>query len=164
MEQPVQVRRARPQDGPRILELERELASFEKLRGPDEGEGERLLRWIFDERRFECLVAERGGEIVGLALYFFLPTSFRARDALYLEDLVVSEGARSSGAGSELFREICREAVVRDCLSVEWAVLDWNVRAIQFYRALGAAPHAQWDRYTLPETRVREIARLSPRS
>ncbi|TMQ24676.1 MAG: N-acetyltransferase, partial [Deltaproteobacteria bacterium] len=26
----------------------------------------------------------------------------------------------------------------------EWSVLDWNAPALDFYRALGAAPQAEW--------------------
>lgn len=154
----IRVRRARPKDGPRILELDRELARFEGLRGPDEEEGAKLLAWIFEERRFEALVAERRGKILGVALYFYYPTSFRARVGLYLEDLVVAAAARSAGVGEKLMTTLAREAAAADCARMEWAVLPWNREAIRFYERLGARPMEEWERFSLGEDEIRRLA------
>jgi len=158
----VTIRPARPQDGPRILELERQLADFEKLTGPTEREGQRLLDWIFREGRFHALVADRGGDILGVALYFFFPTSFRARPALYLEDIVVDREARSLGIGEALMAELARAARAENCIRMEWAVLDWNERALDFYRRLGARPQRAWLRYALGEAELRALAGEPP--
>jgi GNAT superfamily N-acetyltransferase len=155
----IRVRRAEPADGPRILELDRELARFENLKGPDEEEGARLLRWIFEDRRFEALVAEREERIVGVALYFFYPTSFRARLALYLEDIVIAESARSSGVGARMMEALAREAAEAGCARMDWAVLPWNGGAVRFYERLGARPMEEWDRYYLSEEEIRRLAR-----
>lgn len=160
---PVSVRSARPEDGPRILALERELAEFERLAGPTEEEGTRLLSWIFSEKKFEALVAERDRRIVGTAIYFFFPASFRARLGLYLEDLVVEREERSSGAGEALLLELSRIASQKNCLRMEWAVLDWNERAMNFYRRLGARRQSEWVRYYLDEAGVEALA-VSSRS
>ena len=64
------VRRARREDGPRIIELDRELARFEKLRPPDDEEAARLLSWIFESRKLEALVAELDGAVEGIALFY----------------------------------------------------------------------------------------------
>ncbi|HET9793467.1 MAG TPA: GNAT family N-acetyltransferase [Thermoanaerobaculia bacterium] len=155
---PVTVREARPADGPAILALERELADFERLEGPSEAEGKRLLSWIFDEERFHALIAERGSAVVGIAIYFFFPTSFRARPGLYLEDIVVSNAARGEGVGRALMTELARIAESRDCGRIEWAVLDWNERALDFYRQLGARQHREWLRYSLEAPEIRALA------
>ena len=84
------VRSARREDGPRIIELDRELALFEKLPPPDDVEAERLLSWIFESKKLEALVAELKGRIEGVALFYEGLGSFRARPFLYLEDLVIS--------------------------------------------------------------------------
>ena len=159
----IRVRRAEPADGPRILELEGELARFENLKGPGQVEGERLLRWIFEDRRFEALVAERDGRIVGVALYFFYPTSFRARLALYLEDIVIAEKARSSGVGARLMEALAREAAEAGCARMDWAVLPWNSGAIRFYERLGARPMEEWDRYCLGEEEIRRLVKRTER-
>src|SRR6266705_2172975 len=101
-EEAVVVRRATPADGSRIIELDRELARFEKLPPPDDTEAGRLLAWIFESKRLEALVAELDGRVEGVALFYEGLGSFRARPFLYLEDLVISEEARSHGIGEAL--------------------------------------------------------------
>src|SRR5262249_30529526 len=82
----VAVRRAVPADGPRILELDRQLARFEKLEPPSDEEGRKVLSWIFETGKLEAFVAEVGGRIEGIALFYETPGStFRARPFLYLE-------------------------------------------------------------------------------
>ena len=154
----VTVRRAVRDDGERIIELDRELATFEKLRPPDDEEATRLLSWIFDTGKLEALVAELDGRVEGIALFYETPGStFRARPFLYLEDLVVSEAARSRGVGEALMAALAQEAVKRNAWRLHWAVLEWNVRAIQFYDRLGAS-RDDWLHYGLDEDGIRRIA------
>ena len=157
----LRVRPATPVDGPRIVALERELADFERLQGPDSEEADRLVRWIFEDHRFDALVAEWNGTVVGMAIYFFFPTSFRARSALYLEDVVVAGEFRSRGAGEALLGRLARIAREHDCIRMEWAVLDWNERALDFYRRLGGRPQRSWLRYSLGEPELRALAEQS---
>jgi ribosomal protein S18 acetylase RimI-like enzyme len=155
----VSVRRARREDWPRMVELDRQLARFEKLPEPTEAESARLGALIFDERRIEALVAERNGVVEGMAIFWEgLGSSFRARPFLFLEDLVVSESARSAGIGDALMRELAREGVRRGVMRVEWSVLDWNVNAIRFYRRIGGGPQQDWVRYELKEEAMRRLA------
>jgi GNAT superfamily N-acetyltransferase len=142
-----------------MLELDRELARFEKLPPPDEAEGARLGSMIFDERKVEAMVAERCGVIEGMAIFWEgLGSSFRARPFLILEDLVVAETARSTGVGEALMAELAREGVRRNVMRIEWAVLDWNVDAIRFYHRLGAGPQKDWVRFALSEEQMRRLA------
>ncbi len=87
-----------------------------------------------------------------------LGSSFRARPFLFLEDLVVAETARSSGVGEALMAALAREGVRRKVMRIEWAVLDWNVHAIRFYRRLGAGPQQDWVRYALSEEAMEKLA------
>lgn len=156
---PVRVRRAVPEDGPRLIELDRELASFENLAPPDDAEAARLLEWIFESKRLEALVAEVDGEIQAIALFYEgLGSSFRARPFLYLEDLLVTQAARSRRVGEALMAELAREALRRKALRIDWAVLDWNEHAIRFYRRIGARPQTDWLRYTLDVPALEELA------
>ena len=155
----VRVRRAEAADGPRILELDRVLAHFEKLAPPDETEGRRLLDWIFTSRRLEALVAEVDGRIEGMALFYEGLGTFRAKPFLYLEDLVVSDAARSRGVGEALMAALAREVVARGALRLEWTVLDWNVHAIRFYERLGARHPAEWVKYALEGDALEKLAR-----
>jgi GNAT superfamily N-acetyltransferase len=142
-----------------MSELDRELAAFEKLPLPNEAEAARLCAMIFDDKKIEALVAERDGRIEGMAIFWEgLGSSFRARPFLFLEDLVVAETVRSGGVGEALVAALAREGVRREVLRIEWAVLDWNVDAMRFYRRIGAGPEQDWVRYTLPEDAMKRLA------
>ncbi len=119
---------------------------------------------IFDRREVEALVATVGGRVEGIALYWFaLGSSFRGRNLLGLEDLVVSEAARGRGIGEALMAALAREGVRRKAIRMDWDVLDWNAKAIRFYERLGARSRAPWLRYTLDEKAMRALARSAPR-
>lgn len=152
------VRKARPQDAPRIVELDRELARFEKLTPPDDVEARRLLSWIFESGKLEALVAELSGKVEGVALFYEGLGTFRAKPFLYLEDLVVSEAARSRGVGEALMAALAREAVARGALRIEWAVLDWNERAMMFYERLGARRPHEWVKFALEGPELEKLA------
>jgi len=155
----VAVRPARREDWPRMVELDRQLATFERLPLPTDAEAARLGAMIFDEKKIEAFVAERGGRIEGMAIFWEgLGSSFRARPFLFLEDLVVDESARSAGVGEALMEALAREGVRRGAMRIEWAVLDWNVNAIRFYRRIGAGPQQDWVRYALAEQAMKRLA------
>lgn len=159
----VRIRRAAPADGPRILELDRELARFEKLTPQNDEEGRRLLAWIFESKRLEALVAELDGRVEGVALFYECLGTFRAKPFLYLEDLVVTDAARSRGVGKALMAALSREVVSRGALRLEWSVLDWNVHAIRFYDRLGAHVPKEWVKYALGGDALERLARTTPR-
>ncbi|MEO5717991.1 MAG: GNAT family N-acetyltransferase, partial [Chthoniobacterales bacterium] len=46
----------------------------------------------------------------------------------------------------------------RDCGRMEWAVLDWNKPAIQFYLKLGARPNEEWSIYRLTREGLERLA------
>ena len=154
----VLVRRARPEDGTRIVELDRELARFEKLPPPDDAEAGRLLGWVFESGKLEALVAELDGRIEGIALFYEGLGTFRAKPFLYLEDLVVSPAARGRGVGEALMATLAREVLDRGALRLEWVVLDWNERAMRFYERLGARRPRDWIKYTLEGEELKKVA------
>jgi len=142
-----------------MLEIYRELATFERLPPPDEEESVRLGAMIFDAGRLEGLVAEVDGSIEGMAIFSEgIGSSFRARPMVFLEDLAVSERVRSRGVGAALMAAVAREGVARGALRIEWAVLDWNVDAMRFYRRLGGAPRQTWVQYVLEEDAMKRLA------
>ncbi len=164
---PVVVRRALREDWPRIVELHRELARFEKMTPPSDAESALLAEQIFDTpadqrgraAEIEVFVAELDGRIEGIALFWEgLGSSFRARPFLFLEDLVVGAAARSRGVGEALVAAIAKEGVARNAVRVDWFVLDWNVNAMRFYHRLGAGPVQEWVRYCLEEEAMKKIA------
>lgn len=93
---------------------------------------------------FECLLLEERGEALGMALFFSNYSTWRGRPGLYLEDLFVPDEHRRKGVGAALLRRLARIAVDRGCARIDWAVLDWNDPAIDFYRSMGAQPESGW--------------------
>lgn len=139
------VRGARAGDEQRLFELVSELARFEKLDDEVRGSAAELADALFGRRpSAEALVAERGGQIVGYALFFTTFSTFLTRSGIWLEDLFVTESERGQGIGQSLLCAVAALAHERQAGRFEWAVLDWNSRAIDFYRASGATVLPDW--------------------
>jgi GNAT superfamily N-acetyltransferase len=154
----VSVRRASPEDGPAIVRLITALADFEKLPPPDEAAQTRLLNDAFGPRpRFEIFIAERKGEVAGYAFVFETYSTFLALPTLYLEDLFVLPEHRAKKVGYALFLHCAQEAVRRGCGRFEWAVLDWNRHAINFYERLGARHLDDWRIYRLDRAGLEKL-------
>src|SRR5262245_41589909 len=144
------IRPATPADVPTIVQLIRELAEYEKLLHEVVATEELVHRALFGPRPVvECVVARSGETNVGFALYFHNYSTFLARPGLYLEDLFVRPEYRGRGIGEALLRHLARLAVERGCGRMEWAVLDWNKRAIEFYERMGARGIREWTTYRL---------------
>lgn len=139
---------AAPADVPTILALIRELAEFERLLHEVTATEAQLHQWLFGPQpRAEVVIARKGDEVAGFALYFHNFSTFLAKPGVYLEDLYVRPAFRGQGCGEALLRHLARIAVERGCGRFEWSVLDWNQRAIDFYKALGATPMNEWTTY-----------------
>lgn len=146
----VTVRPAVPADVPTILGLIRHLAIYE--RQPDAVEAtEASLQATFfaPDAKVHAHVAEIDGAVVGIAVWFLNYSTWTGRPGIYLEDLVVHESARGTGAGRALFDALGREARARGCARIDWAVLDWNEPAMAFYRRIGGRPQTGWQPWRL---------------
>ena len=134
----LKIRKAISSDVKDIIRLLVELAVYEKEPDAVKVTEEELIKDGFGSNpRYECLLAEFNSEVVGLA--FFTPRySTWVGDTLHLEDLVVTEKMRGKGIGTLLYREFLMVAKDRGVNRVEWAVLDWNKTAIDFYKKSGA--------------------------
>ncbi len=144
------VRAAHPDDGPAFLGLVRALAEFEKLSGPTDEAGARLLEDAFGPRpRYELAVAELDGEVVAYAVSFLTYSTFLARPTLFLEDVFVHPRARRRGVARAMMAHLRARAVELGCGRFEWMVLDWNTDAQALYDGLGAERLDQWRLYRL---------------
>ncbi len=154
-----QIRPARVEDVPIILQLIRDLATYE--RAPDEvvATEEQLLDVLFGERPVaEVLLAFEAESAVGFAVYFYNFSTWLGRPGLYLEDLFVKPEKRGKGYGRALLVELAKIARDRGCGRMEWAVLNWNEPAIKFYRALGAKPMDEWTVFRLTPDEIAKLA------
>lgn len=140
----IKIRKATKADCPRLLELVKELAQYEKA--PQEvtvtldhfmesGFGERPVWWAF------C--AETDGIVQGFALYYIRYSTWKGQ-RMYLEDIVVTEAMRGKGLGKLLFEALIKEAEAKKLKGITWQVLEWNEPAIHFYKKYQASFDPEW--------------------
>jgi GNAT superfamily N-acetyltransferase len=159
MTSPFEIRTTTEADVPVILSLIRELAEYE--RAPDEVvTTEAGLRDVLfgPQRSAEVLLALEEGNPVGFAVYFFNFSTWLGRPGVYLEDLFVRPSMRGKGYGRALLQRLAQIAHERGCGRMEWAVLDWNEPAIQFYKKLGAVPKSEWTVFRLTQEGIAKLA------
>jgi GNAT superfamily N-acetyltransferase len=154
-----EIRPATPADLPVILQLIRDLAEYE--RAPDDvvATEEGLRDVLFGPRpAAEVLLALENETPVGFAVFFHNFSTWLGRPGLYLEDLFVRPDRRGRGYGRALLVHLAGLARERKCGRMEWAVLDWNEPAIEFYRKLGARPNEEWTIFRLTEEKIASLA------
>ncbi|HTM07273.1 MAG TPA: GNAT family N-acetyltransferase [Verrucomicrobiae bacterium] len=150
---------ATERDVPVILRLIKGLAEYEKLSHEIVATEEGLCESLFGARRFaEVLIGYAGEEAVGFAVFFHNYSTFLGRPGIYLEDLFVLPQWRRRGLGTQLLRSIAHIAVERGCGRLEWAVLDWNEPAINFYKNLGAQPMHEWTVFRVTGEELKKLA------
>jgi len=140
----IAIRRATPEDCPRLLELIRELAHFEKAphevtvtpeHFAESGFGPTPVWWAF--------VVTVDGRVEGFALYYIRYSTWKGQ-RLYLEDIIVTEQMRGRGLGKLLFDRLLVEMKEKNFKGMVWQVLDWNEPAINFYKKYQAHFDSGW--------------------
>lgn len=140
------IRWARPGDEASILRLVKGLAVYERAPDAVRATEESLAATLFgDNPQVFAFLAEIDGRPVGLALWFLTYSTWTGRPSLYLEDLFVEEDMRGRGIARALFRRLAEETKARGCPRMDWAVLDWNVDAMAFYKRLGGSKQTGWE-------------------
>lgn len=144
------IRAATIDDVPLILHFIIELARYEKMEDRVVANEARVRETLFGAKRSaEVLIGEEDGRAAGFALFFENYSTFLARPGIYLEDLFVDPAFRGRGYGKALLARLAQIAMERECGRVEWAVLDWNKPAIDFYKAIGANSVDEWTIFRL---------------
>ena len=148
------IRKATKNDMPSVLELIQELAAFEKEPDAVVVTVDDLVRDGFSENPlFQCFVAEVDNEIIGMALYYYRYSTWKGK-TIHLEDLIVKESKRGTGAGFALYKEIIKQGKAENVRRIEWNVLDWNTPAIDFYEKSGAKVLGDWRVVHMDETGI----------
>ena len=153
------IRLATAADVPIILELIRALATYERAPNDVTATEDGLSKVLFGEKpAAEVLLAFENETAVGFAVFFHNFSTWLGRPGLYLEDLFVRPEDRGKGYGRALLIHLAKIARDRGCGRMEWAVLDWNEPAIQFYRKLGAKPMDDWTVFRLKRDGIAKLA------
>lgn len=148
------IRKGTPKDMPSVLELIKELAIFEKEPDAVVITVDDLIRDGFAENPlFHTFVAEVDGQIIGIALYYYRYSTWKGK-TIHLEDLIVKEDKRGTGAGFALYSEIIAQGKRDNVRRIEWNVLDWNTPAIEFYKKSGAKILDDWDVVQMDEKAI----------
>lgn len=146
-----------------ILGFIRALAAYERLADAVVADEAALAATLFGPRpAAEVLIVEADGRPRGFALFFTSYSTFLAKPGLYLEDLFVEPDARGRGLGLALMATLAQLCVARGYGRFEWSVLDWNQPALDFYRALGAAPQDEWTVQRLTGAPLAALAARAP--
>lgn len=144
------IRTTSEKDTPLILNFIQALAKYEKLSHEVVATEDLLKQTLFGKAsKAEAVIGYFENEPVAMALFFHNYSTFLGRPGLYLEDLLVQPEMRGKGFGREMLRYVARTAIERKCGRLEWAVLNWNEPAIQFYKSLGAVVMDEWAVYRL---------------
>lgn len=151
----ITIRSAKAGDAPVIWQLLNDLATYEKAPVFNLTEAEVARDMLGDG--CHCELAFRDGEPAGIATWFWIYMSFRARRGIYLEDLFVRPEARGQGLGKTLLAHLAAKARAANGY-MEWRVLDWNEPALAFYQELGARPVPQWLNYRLEGDALERLA------
>ena len=144
-------------DLPRVLELIKELALYEKAPREVTNTVERMEQDGFGPYPiFGLFVAEDNNRIVGISLYYWRYSTWKGK-RLYLEDIVVTESERGKGTGKLLFDRTMKLALDENCTGMMWQVLEWNEPAINFYKKYGAKLDDEWTNCTLESSQIKAL-------
>lgn len=155
------VRKGEKKDIPSILALIKELAVFEKEPDAVVITEKDLEEDGFEENPlFKTFVAEVEGEVIGIALYYYRYSTWKGK-TIHLEDLIVKESKRGTGAGFALYKKIIAQGKLDGVRRIEWNVLDWNTPAIEFYQKSGAKVLDDWRVVQMDEKGIDEFLNIN---
>lgn len=155
------IRKGTKEDVSSILSLIKELAVFEKEPDAVIVTEADLLRDGFSENPlYYTFIAEEDGEVIGMALYYYRYSTWKGK-TIHLEDLIVRENKRGTGAGLALYKKIIEQGKLDGVKRIEWNVLDWNTNAIKFYEKSGAKVLDDWRVVQMDENGINSFINLN---
>jgi GNAT superfamily N-acetyltransferase len=154
-----EIRDADVADIPIIMQLIRDLATYERAPNDVIATEQDLREVLFEaEPAAKVVIGFEDTAPVGFAVYFFNFSTWLGRPGLYLEDLFVKPQMRGRGYGRALLVHLAKIARDHNCGRMEWAVLTWNDPAIEFYKKLGAMPLDSWRIFRLTKDEIGKLA------
>jgi GNAT superfamily N-acetyltransferase len=80
-----------------------------------------------------ALVAQSGGQLLGLTHYLFHRSTTAIEPVCYLQDLFTDEAARGKGVGRALINGVYQQAMLAGSPRVYWQTHETNLTAMQLY-------------------------------
>jgi GNAT superfamily N-acetyltransferase len=152
------IRYATKADIPRIHQLIKDLAEYEKAPLEAKATPEQIEQSIFGDNPVAyCHVAEDNGQVVGISIWFLNYSTWVGKPGIYLEDLYVDPAYRGKGYGLAFLKVLGKICVERDYERLQWWVLDWNQPSIDFYKSLGAVPMDEWTVYRVSGDALKKL-------
>jgi len=153
----ITIRIGKKSDLPRVLELVRELAAFERAPHEVTNTVQNMEEDGFGPHPvFGFFVAEHDDNIVGLSLFYYRYSTWKGK-RIYLEDIIVTEQERGKGIGKLLFERTMRKTLEDGCSGMTWQALDWNKPALDFYRKYNSKLDGEWITCTLETEQIRQF-------
>lgn len=159
MPAPLRIRDAERADVELLFSRIGELAEYEEAGARVLGTPELLEEALFGPSPVaEAVIAELAGHAVGHALFFTTFSTWLCLPGLWLEELYVSPRHRREGVGEALLAHVAGLAVRRGYGRLDWAVLNWNTPALNFYEKLGATVLDEWHLHRLDGAALEQAA------
>ncbi len=153
------IRLAVKEDGPRILQLIKDLAEYERAPLEAKATLEQIEESLFSQHPVAyCHVAEDNGLVVGISIWFLNYSTWLGKPGIYLEDLYIEPAHRGKGYGLAFLKELAKICVERGYERLQWWVLDWNEPSIEFYKSLGAVAMDEWTVFRVSGDALRKLA------
>jgi GNAT superfamily N-acetyltransferase len=160
----VRIRDARPDDVGLIFGWIVELAEYERSPEQVRGTPALLADALFGaEPSAEAVIAEtREGDAdwapAGFALFHLTFSTWECRPGIWLEDLYVPPVQRRAGVGGALISHLAGITLKRGYTRLQWAALDWNELALDFYDKIGATRLHEWRIHRLDGDALARVA------
>ena len=146
----MEIRFAKPEDVPGILQLLRQVGQLHHRGRPDifrekaQKYGPSQVLALMDSTQTPLFVAVEGEQVLGYGICqvktHHQDPVIRDHTELYVDDLCVDEGVRGQGIGRALYQQICGYAKNRGCRCVTLNVWSCNESAMKFYESMGMRP------------------------
>jgi GNAT superfamily N-acetyltransferase len=139
----IRIRPITVSDKARWLELFKEYIIFYKSKLSDE---QLELTWqrIHSDFNIKGLIAEKDGQVVGIAHYIFRPSTWEVEDFCYLEDLYVDPKVRGGGVGRALISELEKIAAQAGSKRLYWTTAPDNEVARKLYDKVAITDRVQY--------------------
>lgn len=158
----LQIRKTNINDAKLILKFIKHLAMYEKAEDEVIADVVAIKNTVFKENsNVGSIICMLDDKPIGFAVYFYNYSTWLAKKGIYIEDIFVLPKYRKLGAGKKILKYIAKLAYDNGYERIEWSVLDWNKKAINFYESIGAKPQSEWITYRMDKKTIKEFSNNS---